>query len=179
LNCREGWGVEPPVVCLTLPNKVAWDTLGGQFQPPPLLMMLNRLCVMTMTINRHMSTPHLFFDNSNPGRSPNGVQGQRLDGGQGRSPLKLKISALFQNKIMLENDIRKKRGREADAACNVTAGHLIPHDNNPRVNALPNYIVVINTMPNGPNCKPCVRVCSNLHQICSFQSVILFNCQFN
>jgi hypothetical protein len=31
-----------------------------------LLMMLNRLCVMTMTMNQ-MSTPHLFFDNSNPG----------------------------------------------------------------------------------------------------------------
>jgi hypothetical protein len=28
-------------------------------------MMLSRLCVMTM--NRQMSTPHLFFDNSNPG----------------------------------------------------------------------------------------------------------------
>jgi hypothetical protein len=50
-----------------------WDTLGGgQFQPPPLLMMLNSLYVMTMTMNRQMlrhavklSTPHLFFDNSN------------------------------------------------------------------------------------------------------------------
>jgi hypothetical protein len=29
-------------------------------------MMLNRLCVMTMTMKRQMSTPHLFFDNSNP-----------------------------------------------------------------------------------------------------------------
>jgi hypothetical protein len=30
-------------------------------------MMLNRLCVMAMTMNRQISTPHLFFDNSNPG----------------------------------------------------------------------------------------------------------------
>jgi hypothetical protein len=47
-----------------------WDTLGGSVStpPPPLLMMLNRLCVMAMTMNRQMSTPHLFFDNSNPDR---------------------------------------------------------------------------------------------------------------
>jgi hypothetical protein len=38
-----------------------WDTLGGQFQPPPLLMMLNRLYVMTMTMNRQMSTPPTYF----------------------------------------------------------------------------------------------------------------------
>jgi hypothetical protein len=64
-----GWGLNPPVVCLTPPpprNKMPWDTLGVSFNPPPLLMMLNRLCVMTMTMNRQMSTPHLFFDNSNP-----------------------------------------------------------------------------------------------------------------
>jgi hypothetical protein len=60
-----GWGVEPPVVCLTAKQDVLGYP-GGQFQPPPLLMMLNRLCVMTMTMNRQMSTPHLFFDNSNP-----------------------------------------------------------------------------------------------------------------
>jgi hypothetical protein len=63
-----GWGVEPPSCLLNPPNKMPWDTLGGQFQPlPPWLMMLNRLCVMTMTMNRQMSTLHLFFDNSNPG----------------------------------------------------------------------------------------------------------------
>jgi hypothetical protein len=64
-----GLGVEPPpppprVVCSTPPpNKMPWDTLGGQFQPhpPPLLMMLSRLCVMTMTMNRQMSTPTYFL----------------------------------------------------------------------------------------------------------------------
>jgi hypothetical protein len=63
-------GLNPSVVCPTPPppNMMPWDTLGGQFQPPrwPLLMMLNRLCVMAMTMNRQMSTPHLFFYNSNP-----------------------------------------------------------------------------------------------------------------
>jgi hypothetical protein len=29
-------------------------------------MMLNRLCVMAKTMNRQMSIPRLFFDNSNP-----------------------------------------------------------------------------------------------------------------
>jgi hypothetical protein len=48
-----------------------WDTLGGQFQPPPLLMMLNRLCVMAMTINRQMSTPHLFFNQIKPWQTGN------------------------------------------------------------------------------------------------------------
>jgi hypothetical protein len=74
LNCRGGgggWGVETPSCLLNPPNKMPWDTLGGQFQPPPLLMILNRLCVMTMTMNRQMSTPHLFFDNSNPGNDEN------------------------------------------------------------------------------------------------------------
>jgi hypothetical protein len=69
---RGGWGVEPPSCLLNPPNKMPWDTLGGGSvsTPPPLLMMLNRLCVMTMTMNRQMlklSTPHLFFDNSNTG----------------------------------------------------------------------------------------------------------------
>jgi hypothetical protein len=68
LNCR-GWGVEPPRCLLNPPNKMPWDTQvswGISFNPPPLLMMLNCLCVMTVTMNRQMSTPHLFFDNSNP-----------------------------------------------------------------------------------------------------------------
>jgi hypothetical protein len=36
---------------------------GVSFNPPPLLMMLNRLCVMTTTTNRHavkLSTPTYF-----------------------------------------------------------------------------------------------------------------------
>jgi hypothetical protein len=63
-----GLGVEPPS-CLLNPRKQ--DALGYpggvSFNPPPL-MMLSRLCVMTMTMNRQMSTPHLFFYNSNPAR---------------------------------------------------------------------------------------------------------------
>jgi hypothetical protein len=38
-----------------------WDTLGVSFNPPLLLMMLNRLCVMTVTMNRQMSTPTYFL----------------------------------------------------------------------------------------------------------------------
>jgi hypothetical protein len=53
-------GFNPPVVCLT-PKQDALGYPGGQFQPPPLFMMLNRLCVMTMTMNRQMSTPLLIF----------------------------------------------------------------------------------------------------------------------
>jgi hypothetical protein len=30
-------GLNPPVVCLTPPNKMPWDTLGGQFQPPAVV----------------------------------------------------------------------------------------------------------------------------------------------
>jgi hypothetical protein len=58
-------------ICLLNPPKQ--DSLGYprgvSFNPPPLLMMLNRPCVMIMTMNRQMSTPHLFFDNSNPGHN--------------------------------------------------------------------------------------------------------------
>jgi hypothetical protein len=62
----EGWGVEPPVVCSIPPNKMPWDTPEGQFQPPPVVNDAeSHLCAMTMTMNRQMSTPHLFFDNSN------------------------------------------------------------------------------------------------------------------
>jgi hypothetical protein len=38
LNCRGGvGGVEPPPPSCLLnpPNKMPWDTPGGQFQPPP------------------------------------------------------------------------------------------------------------------------------------------------
>jgi hypothetical protein len=55
-----GWGLNPPVVCLT-PKQDALGYPGGQLQPPPLIMMLNRLCVMTMTMNRQMSTPTYFL----------------------------------------------------------------------------------------------------------------------
>jgi hypothetical protein len=62
-----GLGVEPPQL-FAYPPQTRWPGIpwGVSFNPPPLLMMLNRLCVMTMTMNRQMSTPHLFFDNSNP-----------------------------------------------------------------------------------------------------------------
>jgi hypothetical protein len=64
------WGVEPPSCLLNPQARCPGIPRGGQFQPPPLLMMLNCLCVMTKTMNRQMSTPHLFFDNSNPGVNP-------------------------------------------------------------------------------------------------------------
>jgi hypothetical protein len=65
-----GWGVEPPSCLLNPPPKQ--DALGYprgvSFNPPPLLMMLNCLCVMTMTMNRQMlrhavklSTPRTYF----------------------------------------------------------------------------------------------------------------------
>jgi hypothetical protein len=40
LNCRGvgGGGLNPPVVCSTPPNKMPWDTPGGQFQPPPAVV---------------------------------------------------------------------------------------------------------------------------------------------
>jgi hypothetical protein len=54
-----GWGVEPPQLFAQPPKQDALGYPGGgQFQPPlPLLMMLNCLCVMTVTMNRQMSTP--------------------------------------------------------------------------------------------------------------------------
>jgi hypothetical protein len=67
LNCRGGGvgGLNPQLFAQP-PKHDALGYPGGQFQPPPLLMMLNRLCAMAMTMNRQMSTPHLFFDNSKP-----------------------------------------------------------------------------------------------------------------
>jgi hypothetical protein len=67
-------GLNPPQLFAQPPKQDAlgYPGGGGQFQPPAVLMMLNCLCVMTMTINRQMSTPHLFFDNSNPGRRDDG-----------------------------------------------------------------------------------------------------------
>jgi hypothetical protein len=61
-----GWGLNPPVVCLPPPPQTRCPGIpwGVSFNPPPLLMMLNRLCVMTMTMNRHavkLSTPALIF----------------------------------------------------------------------------------------------------------------------
>jgi hypothetical protein len=74
-----GWGVGGgglnPQLFAQPPNKIPW---GVSFNPPPLLMMLNRLCVMTMTMNRQMSIPHLLFDNSNPGASQIGILVTRL-----------------------------------------------------------------------------------------------------
>jgi hypothetical protein len=32
-----GGGLNPPVVCSTPPNKMPWDTPGGQFQPPAVV----------------------------------------------------------------------------------------------------------------------------------------------
>jgi hypothetical protein len=43
-----GVGVEPPSSLLNPPNKMPRDTLGVSVNPPPVLMMLNRLCVMTI-----------------------------------------------------------------------------------------------------------------------------------
>jgi hypothetical protein len=59
LNCRGVGGVEPPQLFAQPPQtRCPGIPRGGSVStPPPLLMMLNCLCVMTMTMNRQMSTP--------------------------------------------------------------------------------------------------------------------------
>jgi hypothetical protein len=36
-NCRGVRGLNPPSCLLNPPNKMPWDTLGGQFQPPAVV----------------------------------------------------------------------------------------------------------------------------------------------
>jgi hypothetical protein len=69
LNCRGDWGVEPPSCLLNPPPKQdAPGYPGGcSFNPPAVVNDAESpVSIMTMTMNRQMSTPHLFFDNSNP-----------------------------------------------------------------------------------------------------------------
>jgi hypothetical protein len=57
-----GWGgsTPPPPTCLLNPPKQdALGYPGGSVSTPPPLLMLSRLCVMTM--NRQMSTPPTYF----------------------------------------------------------------------------------------------------------------------
>jgi hypothetical protein len=64
LNCGGGGlRVEPPSCFPNPPKHDALGYPGGSVStpPPPLLMMLNRLCVMAMTMNRQMSTPTYFL----------------------------------------------------------------------------------------------------------------------
>jgi hypothetical protein len=57
-----GLGVEPPQLFAQPPQtRCPGIPRGSVSTPPPLLMMLNCLCVMTMTMNRQVSTPPTYF----------------------------------------------------------------------------------------------------------------------